>query len=133
MVPGSGMMDPMPEVTFVATDGQVEVRRGERVTWSGRIHDVSVLDAFALPGTSDGIVVLDWMDDPEGVAAWQPYRNLLRIRADGTEVWRAELPGEDKSFTGARLEGGDLIATAWRHRCTVDPATGHLVDTVPVD
>ena len=71
--------------------------------------------------------------DPEGVAAWQPYRNLLRIRADGTEVWRAELPGEDKSFTGARLEGGDLIATAWRHRCTVDPATGHLVDTVPVD
>jgi hypothetical protein len=68
------MMDPMPEYSFAARDGQVEVHQGDQPIWVGRIHDVSVLDAFALPGTPDGIVVLDWMDEPEGVEAWQPYR-----------------------------------------------------------
>jgi hypothetical protein len=123
------MMEPMAEYSFTARDGQVEVRRDDRMAWVGRIHDVAALDAFSLPGSEDGIVVLDWMDEPEGVQAWQPYRNLLRVGPDGTEIWRADLPGGEKSFTKAGWEEGSLIACTWTHRCVVDPGTGHLMET----
>jgi hypothetical protein len=123
-------MDPMPEYSFAARDGQVEVRQGDRTIWVGRIHDVSVLDAFSLPGTPDGIVVLDWMDEPEGVPAWQPYRNLLRIGSNGTVVWRAELPKNEKSFTEAKWEEGALIALTWSHRCKVNPDTGQVMEAI---
>jgi hypothetical protein len=86
---------------------------------------------FALPGTSDAIVVLDWMDRPKGVGSWHPCQNLLRIRPDGSIVWQASLPSAEtlKRFTAAEWSDGKLIAHTWSYECEVDPETGQLLTT----
>jgi hypothetical protein len=87
--------------------------------------------AFSLPDTPDGVVLLDWMDRPPGIEEWHPYQNVLRIRPDGSIVWRAELPSGEtlKSFTATSWDEGRLIAQAWSHRCVLDAETGRILET----
>ena len=114
---------------FNVRDGNVEVSTGRQIEWTGRVLGVSALAAFPLPGSEDGIVVLDWMDRPTGLEAWHPYRNLVRITSTGKIVWRAELPQGEMSFTEAHWEGG-LLAFGWEHRCRLDPETGLVIEAI---
>jgi outer membrane protein assembly factor BamB len=61
-----------------------------------------------VPGSSDTVVLLDYMDGPN------VFDNLFRVREDGTEVWRATPPGSGpNSWTKARIEGDEVIAYSW--------------------
>jgi hypothetical protein len=52
---------------------------------------------------------------------------------DGTAIWRATLPQDEKSFTEARWEEGSLIAFTWTHKCRVDPDTGRAIETTFIE
>ena len=73
------MMAPMAEHSFAVKDGAVEVRLAGATVWAGKVLGVSAIDAFPLPGTQDGVIVLDPMDRPDGVEAWHPYENVVRV------------------------------------------------------
>jgi hypothetical protein len=96
------MMDAVAHYSFALSEGRVEVRLDDKCVWTFLASTPWM--HFALPGTSDGIVVLDWMDRPKGVESWHPCQNLLRIRPDGSIVWQASLPSAEtlKSFTAAK-------------------------------
>jgi hypothetical protein len=119
------------EQKYFVREGVVEVHEEGRTVWRGQVLGVSALTVFSLPRTPDGVVLLDWMDRPPGIEAGHPYQNVLRIRADGSIVWRAELPSGEtvKSFTATSWDEGKLIAQAWSHRCVLDPETGHILET----
>ena len=119
----------MAEHSFTVRNGRVEVHSGDQLEWAGQVLGVVALDAFSLPGTTDGIVVLDWMDLPEGVESWHSFHNLVRIRSDGNTVWQAELPDAEPSFVQAKWDEGVLFASAWSHCCKVDPETGQILET----
>jgi hypothetical protein len=114
------------EKEYRVVDGHVEVLDGDELLWGGDVDGLVAYKAIALPGTEDGIVVLDWGHRPPGVEAWHPFPNLMRIRPDGKPVWTAELPlglGE-KSYTGAAWREGTLIGFLWANAAELDPATG---------
>jgi hypothetical protein len=123
--------DSVVEHSFVANDGVVLAKSADRTVWSAKVLGVSAIDAFSLPGTADGIVVLDWMDRPEGVEPWHPYGNVLRISAHGKVVWQAEPPSAEtsKSFTSAKWENGKLVAHTWNFVCELDPETGAILNS----
>jgi hypothetical protein len=61
-----------------------------------------------VPGSSDTVVLLDYMDGPN------VFANLFRVTADGDEVWRATPPGSGpNSWTQARIEGDEVVAKSW--------------------
>jgi hypothetical protein len=64
---------------YGVTEGQVQVFDGDALVWLGDVDGMLALEAMALPGTDDGIVVMDWSHLPPGVEKWHPFRNLLRI------------------------------------------------------
>ncbi len=85
----------------------------------------------AVPGTNDVVVLLDPERRPDGVLAWHPFRNILRVTPSDEVVWRAELvPGETtaKCWHGVKFDG---ILQAWTYssNCEPDPATGRIIDT----
>jgi hypothetical protein len=55
------------------------------------------------------------------------FHNLLRVDANGMEIWRAK-PREDSRydfFVDITVDGGELIAWAWScYRLVIDPVTG---------
>lgn len=61
-----------------------------------------------VPGSTDTIVLLDYMDGPS------VFANLVRVTSDGAEVWRATppQPGSD-AWTFARIEGHEVVANSW--------------------
>ena len=116
----------MKEREYRVVDGHVEVLDGDELVWWGDVDGLVAHKAIALPGTSDGIVVMDWGHRPPGVEDWHPFPNLLRIRPDGKPVWSAELPlglGE-KSYTGVEWRDGTLVGFLWSNAAELDPATG---------
>lgn len=64
--------------------------------------------ALCVPGSSDEVVLLDYMDGPN------VFANLFRRREDGTEVWRAVPPGTGtNAWTQAQIEGDEVVAHSW--------------------
>lgn len=107
-------------------DGHVEVLDGDELVWWGDVDGLVAYEAMALPGTDDGIVVMDWAHRPPGVEDWHPFPNLLRIQPGGNPVWTAELPSGlgEKSYTGVEWRNGTLIGFLWANAAELDPATG---------
>lgn len=114
----------MPEVAYRVIDGHVEVSRDGEVIWWGDVAGGVAYEAIGLPGTDDGIVTLNWMHRPEGVEMWHAFENLMRIRPDGTVLWTAPLPGDEKSYTGAKWLHGELLGFLWGNTAELDPDTG---------
>jgi hypothetical protein len=87
------------------------------------------LNAFAIPGSVDRIVVLNCDDRPSDVEEWHPFPNVVSVKPNGDVVWTAELPAGEtlKSYTAARWDGGQLVAHSWSYRCTLDAASGRLL------
>ena len=58
------------------------------------------------------------------------YANLVCYAADGTLVWRAELPtsGGGDCYFKVRSEDPIVVSSFSSYRCTIDPETGRIVD-----
>lgn len=111
---------------YRVVDGHIEVLDGGELLWWGDVDGLVAHKVMPLPGTDDGIVVMDWSHRPPGVEEWHPFPNLMRIRSDGSRVWTAELPpglGE-KSYTGVEWRDGRLIAHLWANAAELDADTG---------
>jgi hypothetical protein len=65
-------------------------------------------EAISVPGSDDCIVLADRM------ATTDRRGNLMRLRPDGSEVWRLDAPsGVGDLWTEVRLEGDEVIANSW--------------------
>jgi hypothetical protein len=109
---------------FLVVDGHVEVLDDGEVVWWGDVDGLVAHKAIPLPGSDDGIVVMDWSHPPRGVEPWHPFPNLMRIRQDGSKVWTADLPLGEKSYTGVEWRDGRLIGFLWANAAELDPDTG---------
>lgn len=116
----------VPGVSYRVIDGHVEVLREGEFVWMGDVANGVAYEAMALPGTDDAIVTLNWMHRLSGVEMWHPTQNLMRIRSDGTIVWTAPLPGDEKSYTGATWLDGELLGFLWGDTAELDPETGEV-------
>ena len=80
-------------------------------------------------GTNDAIVLLN----PDACRVG-PFRNLLRLSADGSVDWRAELPDtrdNNDAYVAVRWAGARfLLANTWTcHAVNIDAESGRLFGT----
>ena len=87
----------------VARDGAGNVR------WRGRPDGFPTMAIVPLPDTEDAVVLLDYMAGPKN------FSNLLRIRPDGTIVWRAAPPelSTNDAYVECRWRGDSFYANSW--------------------
>lgn len=108
-----------------ASDGRSEGPR------RGAIQGSTVLVVIKV---EDGaIVLLDPDDRPAGVEKWHPFPNILRIRTDGSVVWRSELIEHEttaKCWLALDEEDGQIVARTYSYQATLDPGTGKLRQVV---
>lgn len=92
----------------------------------------AVLMTLRVPESEDVIVLLDPERRPDGVLAWHPFHNVVRIDPSGRVKWRAELvPHETtaKAWYGIEWDGRRLRAWTWSYDCELDEATGTILRT----
>jgi hypothetical protein len=78
--------------------------------WHGRPEGYPVQWATAVPGSDDGVVLYYYYRPDKSYGA---FENLVRVRPDGSIVWRAGLPASNDTYTNARFEDGRLRAFSW--------------------
>lgn len=107
--------------------------RGDEVIWSGTpVPGTSVGRLIHIGSDEDAVVLLDHEVRPNGVLPHHPFDNLLRLRPDGSIVWRAGPPLSDawRCFVAAKTSGGSLFASGASHRYTISIETGEVLDSL---
>lgn len=97
-----------------------------------RVDGGVVAASVRVPASDDEIVLLDPDQRPEGVEAWHPFHNILRLGSAGDVLWRAELlPSETtaKCWTGVSFDDA-LRATTYSWVCELDPDSGRIVSSM---
>lgn len=108
------------EIEFINDSGEIE--------WSGKPlgHEASVV--LPVVGSVDAIVLLN----PDACMTG-PFRNLLRVSADGSVSWRAALPDsrEADKYVAVRWLGTQLVANTWNaYSVCIDPIDGQILDSL---
>jgi hypothetical protein len=118
--------------TFWMESGELWVADGARVTWHGEPDGKPVHSVVALPGTDDAVVVLDFEAGPRsGSGSIRGWPNLVRVRADGSVVWRASALDAQDSWVSVQWSSGTLTANTWScFVVTLDPETGAKMSQV---
>lgn len=106
--------------------GELWVADDSLVTWHGRLEEKPVYSAIALPNTDDAVAILEYEAGPRvdhnRVQGWP---NLVRVRADGSVVWRATAIDADDSWVEVRCSDGRLKGHTWSGwLVTLAPDTG---------
>lgn len=94
--------------------------------WEGRPNGVLVLDAKAIPGSSDIIVLGEWHNSPK------PYQNVVRCTATGEVKWLVgPLTAVGDCYTSIDVTGDRLFAFTWDcHNNEIDLATGRVLSSI---
>lgn len=95
------------------------------VRWRGQPDQHPVEWAIPMRNTDDGIALYHYYrpDHPYG-----PFQNLVRVRPDGSIMWRAELPGTDDKYVGAKLVEGRLSAYSYGgYDAEINVETGRII------
>lgn len=82
----------------------------ETLVWAGKPEGYDVAWAANAPDSEDGIVLYDYFRPNHRGKAFQ---NLVRLRPDGSLVWRGELPESDDKYVSASLRDHKLKADSW--------------------
>jgi hypothetical protein len=93
-----------------------------QIAWRGRPCGVSAKVVIGAPGSDDAIVLLSAQDGLR--------ETLLRYRADGSVVWRAELPTHWSAdyYVDVDLVEDVIHAGSWSgFDVVIDPATGRIL------
>jgi len=95
-----------------------------RLLWRGTFEGGAVRDAVPLPGTEDCIVVLE-TDVPGALSDG----NVMRVRPNGTIVWRPlPVPGVGAYFR-LEIRYGYLMAWSWTgYMVRLNPKRGSIVE-----
>ena len=101
------------------------------LVWRGRPDGRPAISAVLLPGTEDAVVVLSPHDLRGPLQEIKRWPNLVRVRPDGTVVWRISADpasSEVDWWTSAGMEGDRLLAVTWCSQvCELDPASGAVL------
>lgn len=119
----------MKNVSYSAVDREVVVTDAStgNVCWHGAPEDAPVVDLVSIPGTSDAVVLLDYMSRQGS------FENVVRIGPDGVTQWRAELPTGEPTEAYVELafdyDQSRLVARSWTgHRVVLDLGSGEIVE-----
>ena len=108
---------------------------GEAIVWRGRPDGHPAVSAVALPGTDDAVVLLSAQSGPRNpLGKLKGWPNLVRIRPDGTVVWRVapgQRPSDRDWWVSVDIEDDTLYANSWScYRCRLDPESGSVMSSV---
>ena len=93
--------------------------------WRGLPEGYPVEWVTPIPEKTDAIVMYHYYRPKRPYGG---FNNLVRIRPDGSIVWRADLPARDDPYTFAALEGTKLIASSWNgFSVEIDLETGKII------
>lgn len=118
--------------TFWVETGELWVADSGRVLWHGQPDGKSVRSVVALAETDDAVVVLNFEAGPRSEHGVIPgWPNLVRVRADGSVVWRASALDAQDSWVSVQWSSGSLTANTWSgFLVTVNPNTGAKISKV---
>ena len=119
----------MSSVSYSSVDHEVVVTDTStgHVCWHGAPDSAPVVGLLPIPGTSDAVVLLDYM------ARRGSFENLVRIGPDGGIQWRAELPTDEPTEAYVEFEFDDdrvrVVARSWTgHRVALELTSGEIVE-----
>lgn len=96
-----------------------------QLRWRGKPEQRPVQWAAAIPNSSDGLALYHYYrpDHPYGA-----FETLVRVRPDGSIVWRAELPETSDVYVTAGLTNGRLFARSYGcYDVEINIETGKIV------
>jgi|SRR6266567_4353939 len=110
----------------VAGDEVVIRDNAHRRIWQGKPEGYVVRWASAVPGSNDGLVLYYYyVPDKRN----QAFKNLVRIRPDGSTIWHADLPTRTDTYTNVQLDKRKLTAWSWEgFTAEIDIETGRILD-----
>lgn len=81
-----------------------------KIHWRGKPEQRPVEWATPIRSSDDGLALYHYyrLDHPYGA-----FQNLVRVRPDGSIVWRAELPEGDDKYVSANLREGRLFSYSY--------------------
>jgi len=105
------------------------------VVWRGRPDGHPAISAVAVPGTDDAVVLLSAESGSRNpLGDLKGWPNLVRVRSDGTIVWRAtadENASAHDWWVSIDAGGDGLYANTWScYRCQLDPESGSVLSSV---
>jgi hypothetical protein len=104
------------------------------VVWHGRPDGRPAISAVLLPGTEDAVVILSAKGLRRPLGELKRWPNLVRVRPDGTIVWRASADPtstEGDGWTSVGIEGDTLHGFTWScYVCQIDPKSGSVLSRV---
>jgi len=118
----------MRKIKFcITTSGELVILEShtDKERWRGKPQGIPVSKAILLPYANDLIVLLEYAYHPR-----RPFRNLIRMRPDGSIIWHAELPQAtaNDAYVDIELTGGSLLAWSWSgYRVVIDPVSGKII------
>ena len=105
--------------------GELVIRgKNGQVTWRGRPLGLEVREVLPIERVSDVVALV------ATGAGRSDVRNIVRVRADGSTAWTAEVPrpGQGDFYGSVRWRGGRLVATSFSgYTVEIDPETGRLL------
>jgi hypothetical protein len=104
----------------------------DQIVWAGSPDGGLVLTVLFVPGSDDGIVLLDCDARPADVEPWHPFPNILRLSPEGDVKWRCSLLPQETAWTcylSVAWDGDRLVATAPSHAVTLDPLSGSILES----
>lgn len=112
--------------TFWVESGELWTADGAHVTWHGQPDGKPVHSVVSLAGTEEAVVLLEFEAGPRSAAGViRGWPNLVRVRADGSVVWRANALDDQDSWVGVHCSAGVLTATTWSgYLVTLNSDTG---------
>ena len=114
-------------MTYTVENKELIIRNGaEKEVWRGRPEGHDVEWASTVPFSDDGIVLYHYYR-PE--RPYGGFQNLVRVRPDGSIVWRTDLPSSDDKYVYAALRDYRLYATSYGgFEVEIDINTGRIIE-----
>jgi hypothetical protein len=98
----------------------------QQSVWQGKPEGYALQWASAVPGSDEGLALYYYYRPDKRSGA---FRNLVRIKPDGSIVWHADLPAPDDTYTNAQLENGKLTAWSWGgYTAQINIETGRIIE-----
>ena len=110
---------------FSCQDGVLIIKdaNDDRELWRGKPDGYDVGKVLAVSDPDRCVAFL------EPRLMKRPFPNLVCVDANGSVVWRAELPDHsgDDIYVDAEVRSGFLVAFSWLcYRVTIDPFSGEI-------
>jgi hypothetical protein len=96
--------------------------------WSGKPLGYRASVVLPIDRSTDCVVLCD--PDEQRIGR---FRNLVRLRANGSIAWQADLPPTygDDAYVAVRSPAAQLVANTWSgYRVDVDLDSGRILSTI---